>query len=601
MPELKDQIRTYFESIAPPVQARPEPRRSWLRLRPLMAWTVGVAVVAVPTLVLWMLFGRGVEPEPTIPPATTVTTAVETTLPPDTTVTTVPQTTTSQGTPTTAVPAETETIGTWIPIPDAPVAMDPSVSAWTGSELIVWGDDSGAEASKVGLVFNPETQEWRETASAPDFRDSPVAVWSGNQLLVWGGWDGNGLTNDGFAYDPISDLWTEVPPAPLSPRYYSFRVWTGQELIIWGGMEELNETLQIGATDGAAYNPETGRWRNLADSPLGRRNPGVAVWTGEVMIIGGNGDHTDGDDSWAAYNPETDSWTDLPYPPLRYASVYDGVWTGTEVIMSMVDFSDEPTSLLFALNPETGLWRTAAAPDAILEGLGHAWTGTYLVYWGRDWLGDLVALAYGPEADQWTQLASSPLSSRQSYRSLTSAGGPVISWGGIGGSPTMRPLADGAILILDEPASSKSVSAVNLISSLFPLVGDLSRAADLPWDPAGVALGLGDSIVRTVEPTDLTDPSTWELDVSGYNGATGPFSVLDAIARLAPIDDILVQEGPHDHCASPPKPAPSGFELFRRVSVQPSSFDSCLQWWTIDLFVTTQGNIRAITYDFWEP
>jgi hypothetical protein len=41
----------------------------------------------------------------------------------------------------------------------------------------------------------------------------------------------------------------------------------------------------------------------------------------------------------------------------------------------------------------------------------------------------------------------------------------------------------------------------------------------------------------------------------------------------------------------------------RRVSVQPAagSIDSCLDWFTVDLFVTRSGEVAAVTLDLWEP
>jgi len=39
----------------------------------------------------------------------------------------------------------------------------------------------------------------------------------------------------------------------------------------------------------------------------------------------------------------------------------------------------------------------------------------------------------------------------------------------------------------------------------------------------------------------------------------------------------------------------------RRVSVLPRDMESCLQWWTVDLFLTLDGKIAAVTLDLWEP
>jgi hypothetical protein len=317
------------------------------------------------------------------------------------------------------------------------------------------------------------------------------------------------------------------------------------------------------------------------------------------MIIGGNGDRTDGDASWAAYNPATDSWRELPDPPIRAGGVYAGTWTGTEVIFTK---ARETGTSVYALNPNTGEWRQVANPGRTLSQTSSVWTGDYIIYWGETGHPGrpLTQVAYDPVADTWTQLNTSPLTPRFAHQSTTVIGpNTVLIWGGADYGP--EGFSDGAILVLEGPGSDDSPRAdADLISSLFPLAGDLSRAADVAWDPTGVALGLGETIIRMVDPVELVEPATWTLDIDSYNGTTGPISVLDGINLLAGIDDMQLNEGPHDHCASPPKLAPPGYEGLRRVSVQPW-VEGCLQWWTIDLFVTGDGLIKAITYDFWQP
>jgi hypothetical protein len=123
--------------------------------------------------------------------------------------------------------------------------------------------------------------------------------------------------------------------------------------------------------------------------------------------------------------------------------------------------------------------------------------------------------------------------------------------------------------------------------------------AELPLNDT-VALGLGPEILTTVNGSALQDSATWELDLEYFRGATGPFSILEGLERVG---DYQVTVGPHDHCASPPMPAPAGYEDLEQVSVQPAdgSIDSCLLWSTVDLFVTADGDVAAITLDFWEP
>jgi hypothetical protein len=122
--------------------------------------------------------------------------------------------------------------------------------------------------------------------------------------------------------------------------------------------------------------------------------------------------------------------------------------------------------------------------------------------------------------------------------------------------------------------------------------------SDLPLDPGGVWLGLGDRLFVKWSAQQLADPGAWGLEVDRFRAYAGPFSALE---RLAPRQRTTVSVGPHPHCASPPMLPPSRVADLRRVSIQPRSWNSCLQWWTVDLFLTGDGEIAAVTLDLWEP
>lgn len=115
-----------------------------------------------------------------------------------------------------------------------------------------------------------------------------------------------------------------------------------------------------------------------------------------------------------------------------------------------------------------------------------------------------------------------------------------------------------------------------------------------------VQLGLGRDLRQARSPAELADPSSWVIDTEVFRAYSGPFSALDVAAGA---DDAVVAIGEHPHCASPPVPAPDAVADLTRVSVQPNpdAIESCLQWWTVDLFVNDDGRIEAVTLDLWEP
>ncbi len=191
-----------------------------------------------------------------------------------------------------------------------------------------------------------------------------------------------------FAQSPD---WIEVAAAPIDMRFRDAGVaaWTGSEIVIWGG----GSSFSSGLSDGAAYNPSTGDWRQMADSPFVgsvARFPGW-VWTGERVLIWVNG-------AAATWDPATNTWQDLGEVPLAAGSFHRrAVWTGTEVIDTVGNI---------AFNPSTQSWRPIASPElsGMLEERSQA-------VWAQ---GRVVLLpsgpSYDPSADRWDPIENSGLS-----------------------------------------------------------------------------------------------------------------------------------------------------------------------------------------------
>ena len=156
---------------------------------------------------------------------------------------------------------------------------------------------------------------------------------------------------------------------------------------------------------------------------------------------------------------------------------------------------------------------------------------------------------------------------------------------------------------LDDPVATARAAATDQDRALTSAIVELARDPSpstvdaAPFAPT-VQLGLADELLRTVARDDLDDPGSWVLDPEVFRAFTGPFSALELLSQDRPTQTLV---GPHPHCASPPVPAPPGFEDHRRVSVQPIDGTSCLEWWTVDLFVGADGIVEAVTMDLYEP
>lgn len=199
--------------------------------------------------------------------------------------------------------------------------------------------------------------------------------------------------------------------------------------------------------------------------------------------------------------------------------------------------------------------------------------------------------------DTWTVEEPYPWNT---FGQLELRGGTLYSIGQDGSAPfdpVTLELLDAAS---DEPGDPTAADR-QLIDDFLAFADTAGPATAAPLPFAGeVAIGLGPDLHRTLTGRDLADPAAWDIDVPLFRAYTGPFSPLAVAAEAGPVE---VSVGDHPHCASPPQPAPTGLEDLRRVSAQPAegSYESCLQWWTVDLFVDGDGDIAAVTMDLYEP
>jgi hypothetical protein len=154
---------------------------------------------------------------------------------------------------------------------------------------------------------------WERLPTAP-IGNGDSAVWTGRELIVWGGStdaSGDAIRADGAAYDPRLRRWRRLPPAPLSPRSGEAAVWTGTEMVIWGGNTSSSGNGSP-AADGAAYNPNTNRWRLLERAPLPPQSGAVTLANrGDAVILSGRSA------AGAVLDGKTHRWRALPPLPVH--------------------------------------------------------------------------------------------------------------------------------------------------------------------------------------------------------------------------------------------------------------------------------------------
>jgi hypothetical protein len=320
--------------------------------------------------------------------------------------------------------------GTWHQLPAAPFAVPQgTVSVWTGKQLIVFGRTPVTNPSTdVAEAYDPAGNGWTRLTPPAGPHASPgyKAVWTGKEILAFGAFDS-------VAYNPTSGKWRELRRSVPG----GITVWTGHEAIGWGG-----GCCGDAQSNGAAYNPVTGTFRKLARSPLGPSQRPLGAWTGHELILVVSGFDVDGKASparfarAAAYNPAKNSWrriAQMPGSGPRFAG--SATWDGHDLLVAGAGANGQST---LAYNPSTNHWRRLAPLPSARVGFTAVWTGRLLLLWGGQKLGASTSLsdglAYNPGTNRWSAVPMAPLSAR-SGSTVAWTGRALIVWGGEIGTP----------------------------------------------------------------------------------------------------------------------------------------------------------------------
>lgn len=196
-------------------------------------------------------------------------------------------------------------------------------------------------------------------------------------------------------------VWREIPEAPIGVRPYAVSGWSGSEAIFWAGSNLMRD---FANTRGAAYDPATDSWRELAVPGWGHPGLTGAVFAGGLYVAAKGGasriDLSDGSD------------TDLPQVP--------GFIPATMVATEGAVWAVGPASYAAEGNVGVGIARYAPEQDAWIPGpefdgapeLGRLFqdelfveqpvlsTGAEIVVWSANGHG----LSFDPTAEAWRLL-----------------------------------------------------------------------------------------------------------------------------------------------------------------------------------------------------
>ncbi len=462
-------------------------------------------------------------------------------------------------------PPEAPPLGGWTPIAPAPVSPRTSfASAWTGSELVVWGGErvptrGSAPWLDDGAAYDPQRDRWRRLAPSPlRGRSGAASAWTGSELVVWGGATGEQgggvrVLADGAAYDPRADRWRRLPPAPLGGRLQATAATIAGQVVILGGFDEHFGQRR---TDGAVYDPTTDRWRRLPPAPLpadahfapqlaalgseafvwiptwgkgrqaaarydlrtdrwrpaaapilaGRPAP-VLTSTGSGLLAAGRATGYQAAPLLLRYDAEPDRWLTLAPPPTSWQAATRVDWTGSRLLLSPAAGVEGAA----AYDPATNAWRPLAPPPPTSRSAAHAWTGRQLLVWSGAAPAGGPPAAAGAPSSPWRAVADGPPlpTGGLGMTSTGPAGAQVLVWGGSSGPPD-PPVGDGLayrpgtglwLSLAGAPIQGRRRAAVAWTGSEMVVLGGFNGRAGADRAEGSAAYELADGRWRpTAEP-----------------------------------------------------------------------------------------------------
>lgn len=214
---------------------------------------------------------------------------------------------------------------TWSRAAAPPVELNHIQAIVYKGEIIVCGAMKDAYPHEVPLpslyIYNPTTDQWREGAKLPEHRiraSGGVVVYKDKIYFVNGIQDGHwtGHVNWFDEYDPKTGTWKELPNSPTARDHFAAAV-VGDKLYCIGGRRSNGaerRVFQETVDNVDIYDFKTGTWRTAdAKLPTMRAGAGVVTIGDEVLVIGGeSASQQTAHSEVEAFNVKTERFRKLP-------------------------------------------------------------------------------------------------------------------------------------------------------------------------------------------------------------------------------------------------------------------------------------------------
>jgi hypothetical protein len=181
-----------------------------------------------------------------------------------------------------------------------------------------------------------------------------------------------------------SAAWQTLPAGPLSPREGALGLWTGREVLLIGGSDAPPCPPNASCVppevpplaSGAAFDPQTGTWRRIADSPVPFEwAQGIVVGPTAYLWIPGSPGRPKAEAAFLAYRIEDNRWEELPLPP-GDSDLFHGIVQAGDRIVAYAYSDEQGEQPDYVFDPATGAWNELP-PDPLSPSFDRsmAWSG----------------------------------------------------------------------------------------------------------------------------------------------------------------------------------------------------------------------------------
>ena len=184
---------------------------------------------------------------------------------------------------------------TWVQKADMPVWRDGGTCVVDGKIYIIGGGAANRKERRLDIVdvYDPATDTWAKAKSMNHARSGAAVSVVNGKIYAMGGTGWPQIPNHPGpflssieVYDPKTNRWTEKTEMPAPKSGHTASVIDGKIYVIGGGFRGNGPYMYLSTVE--IYDPETDRWTQEPDMPVGKSGHGAAVINGNIYIFGGS-------------------------------------------------------------------------------------------------------------------------------------------------------------------------------------------------------------------------------------------------------------------------------------------------------------------------